>query len=450
MRSNHLDAEGCVQPQLPILTVGLRTPGGHTTSLYEALTLYDTGGTANFISLELSDQLGCDPIPDGQTVSMGNSSRTKSHGVVTLEVALDLDRPNVKVPLEAHVVETLGFPLILGFPFICQYCQTVNYRPIDDTDERHIDWVVNGTLLRSPLISGIHSDTQLHHMGISCQETGVPMVGVCIKVPEEQQIDKKTTKASGPASTEEQFKQMLQEAPKRLRPLLLEFKDIFVKIQQKTGSHGVVATIPTVPGETAFAKQFPLPQLYLNELKRMLQELIDKDWVQPAHSAFNNPIFLVPKPNNKWRIVLDFRGLNAITVKDRYRLPRPDHLLTKVMGWNCLSTMDLVDGFYQIPLAKEDQHKTAFSTPWGSFQWTVMPMGLTNAPSIFQGVTDTLLKNLEHSVGYIDDLATGGKTEAENDIALRELFTRLRDSGYISLLGSVTSDAQAPSFWVTR
>ena len=161
----------------------------------------------------------------------------------------------------------------------------------------------------------------------------------------------------------------------------------------------------------------------------MLRDLVDKGWIHPAHSAFNNPIFLVPKPNGKWRIVLDFRGLNAITIKDKYRIPRVDHLLNQVMPWNVISTMDLVDGFYQIPLAPADRDKTAFTTPWGSFRWTVMPMGLCNAPSIFQGVTDTLLEGLEHTVGYIDDLATGGTSEEAHDHALRQLFGRIRKFG---------------------
>ena len=137
----------------------------------------------------------------------------------------------------------------------------------------------------------------------------------------------------------------------------------------------------------------------------------------------------MPKPNGKWRIVLDFRGLNAITVKDKYRLPRVDDLLDKIMRYKVISTMDLVDGFYQIPLADKDRHKTAFTTPWGSFQWTVMPMGLCNAPSIFQGVTDALLEEPSAAVGYIDDLATGGDTTDTHDQALRELFARVRKFG---------------------
>ena len=443
LRLTHLDTEGMVAPHLPIFTIGVSVQGhpGPST-VYETQALEDTGATANFISLELAEQMGCEPIPDEfRTVGLGDLSRIKCHGYVVFDVTLDSRHPDVKVPMEAYVVDQLGFPLIIGYPFGYALKKMPVY-PDERTDGvPQVRWTVNGMHLFSPILMGVHSDAQLHHMALDCKEHG-PMLGVVLRTPGDKPeqdvdgdvLDPTLPKKSGNSVREAYFK-MLNRAPERLRQLLIEFEDLFIPTGDIRKGHGVEATIPTEEGEVAFAKQFPLSHREMKELEKMLQELVDKDWVQPAHSAFNNPIFLVPKPNGKFRIVLDFRNLNRITKKDKYRLPRVDHLLTDVMKWNCISTMDLVDGFFQIPLAEADRDKTAFTTPWGSFKWTVMPMGLTNAPSIFQGVTDSLLDGLRHqdgsrhTVGYIDDLATGGSSEADHDSALRGLFLRIREFG---------------------
>jgi hypothetical protein len=428
---HHLDTDGAVSPQLPILTVSLGVPslGSAGVLLTDVQALDDTGATANFISLDLAERLGAELQADERrTVSLGDQSHTRCHGKITVEVALDATLLDVRVPLTAYVVENLGFPLIIGFPFGLQYKKTLLY-PENDDDGLRVRWTVGNLQLHSALSTGLHSDAQLHHMAVKCiDQEGVPMVNVVLR--KDQPGDHPPPQPAA-VTTVDKFEAMRAAAPLRLQPLLAEFRDIFIP-EPGTGrreGHGVVAQIPTEPGQIAYTKQFPLPQRHLEELKKMLKELQDKGWVETAHSPYNNPIFLVPKPNGKWRIVLDFRGLNKITVKDKYRLPRVDHLLHDVMRWSCISTMDLVDGFYQIPLDESDRDKTAFTTPWGSYKWTVMPMGLTNAPSIFQGVTDALLDGFQHTVGYIDDLATGGQSDAVHDAALRELFLRIRRFG---------------------
>jgi hypothetical protein len=423
---HHLDGEGAVRGDLPVIAVKLVFGENRVPTP----ALDDSGAGANFITLELAHQIGFDErwSRPGPSVALGDTSSVPCYGQVRMRLQLDPDQPENTVEADAYVVETLGFPLILGYPFGRALKKSYRYEDSSTT----VAWTTKaGTLLLSKVVDAVHTDAQLHHMAVQVANGdngahSTPILQVHLAEGDDHPRGKDTPKGAKPP-----YEVMIDQAPARLHPLLRAYRDIFVRDKDKEHSqgHGVVAKIPTAAEQVSYTKQFPLAQKHLVELKAMLDGLLEKEWIETAHSPFNNPIFLVPKPNGKWRIVLDFRGLNKITVKDKYRLPRVDHLLNEAMKWNVLSTMDLVDGFYQIPLSEADRHKTAFTTPWGSYQWKVMPMGLCNAPSIFQGVTDALLQGMPRTVGYVDDLATGGASEMDHDKALEALFGRIRQFG---------------------
>eukprot|EP00963_Diacronema_lutheri_P013211 scaffold2382_cov568-Pavlova_lutheri.AAC.1 len=101
-------------------------------------------------------------------------------------------------------------------------------------------------------------------------------------------------------------------------------------------------------------------------------------------SPFGAPVLLIPKKDGRYRIVFDYRMLNNLTIKDKYPLPLIDDLLLDLSTSKFFSSFDVKDGFYNMLVAPEDQYKTACVTPFGQFVWRVMPMGLANAPSIFQ------------------------------------------------------------------
>jgi hypothetical protein len=416
---NHLDEEGAVRADLPVVELGLVTDD----NIVYTPALDDSGAGSNFITRSLAEQIGWTEDWSQRTpsVRLGDLSSIPCYGTAEFQIRLDPKQPDVLVSTRAYVVETLGFPLILGYPFGRRLKKSYEY----DDKGTQIAWVTPAEeILYSRVVESIHTNAQLHHLTaqVTTDGGGVPPTIFQAHLTKEKEV------SETPPSP---YESMVGHAPERLKPLLLEYRDIFVRdsASPPPQGHGVVATIPTVGDEVSYTKQFPLAHKHLTELKTMLDDLIQKDWVETAHSPFNNPIFLVPKNNGKWRIVLDFRGLNSITVKDKYRLPRIDHLLNTAMSWDMISTMDLVDGFYQIPLSDRDRQKTAFTTPWGSYQWKVMPMGLCNAPAIFQGVTDALIGELQRTVGYVDDLAVGGRSSYEHDEALAALFARVRKFG---------------------
>jgi hypothetical protein len=140
-------------------------------------------------------------------------------------------------------------------------------------------------------------------------------------------------------------------------------------------------------------------------------------------------VFVVPKKDGSPRFVVDYRALNEVTVKNRYPLPLSDELFDRTQGARYFSSIDLRNGFHQIAIRPEDRPKTAFRTRFGSFEYTVLPMGLCNAPGTFmqlmnQTFSDMLDKNV---LCFLDDILIFSRTEEEHLRHLRIVLTRLRE-----------------------
>jgi len=113
--------------------------------------------------------------------------------------------------------------------------------------------------------------------------------------------------------------------------------------------------------------------------------------IRPYKSSASVPIFFAKQANGKLRIVVDYRGLNAITIKDKYPLPLMTTLMEQVGISQIFSKLDFKLGFILLRIAEEDEWKTAFKTRYGLYEYTVMPFGLTNAPSVFQRHLNNIL-----------------------------------------------------------
>ena len=147
-------------------------------------------------------------------------------------------------------------------------------------------------------------------------------------------------------------------------------------------------------------------------------------------SPFASPVILVPKKDGSIRFCVDYRKLNAITVRDVYPLPRIDDSWTVLNTGKVFTSLDLSSGYWQIPMAPEDKHKTAFVTDRGLFEFNVMPFGLTNAPATFQRFMDAVLAGLKWNIllVYLDDIFVFSPTFEEHLIDLRSTFDRLRQA----------------------
>ena len=139
---------------------------------------------------------------------------------------------------------------------------------------------------------------------------------------------------------------------------------------------------------------------------------------------------LVPKKDGTMRMCVDYRKLNSVSAADAYPMPRVDELIDRLGNAKYISTLDLTRGYWQVPVAQDSQDKTAFTTPFGLFNFTVMPFGLHGAPATFQRMMDNLLTGAEeYAAAYLDDLVIYSDTWEQHLVCLRGILQRLRRAG---------------------
>ena len=167
-------------------------------------------------------------------------------------------------------------------------------------------------------------------------------------------------------------------------------------------------------------------------LEETIAELLEKGLIEPSKSPFGAPILFVGKKDGSLRMCVDYRGLNRITIKNKYPLPRVDDLLDMLAGANYFSSLDLQSGYHQIRVAEDSVHKTAFRTPLGHFQWKVMPFGLCNAPAVFQMNMNQIFgwRIGKYVVVYMDDILVFSKTREEHLEHLKDVLEVLKENKY--------------------
>ena len=136
-------------------------------------------------------------------------------------------------------------------------------------------------------------------------------------------------------------------------------------------------------------KSYRYPQIHKEEVDKQINKMLDQGIIEPSTSPWNSPVWVVPKKvdamgERKWRLVIDYRKLNEVTVGDSYPLPNITDILDQLGHSKYFTTLDLTSGFHQIRMNPEDAAKTAFSVPSGHYQYNRMPFGLKNAPATFQ------------------------------------------------------------------
>jgi len=177
---------------------------------------------------------------------------------------------------------------------------------------------------------------------------------------------------------------------------------------------------------------YPLSETELQALREWLREMEKNGKIQRSTSPAGSPILFVPKPNGRGlRLCVDYRGLNKITIPNRYPLPLMQELQDRVQGAQWFTKLDLKNGFNLIRIRQGDEWKTAFRTRYGLFEFKVMPFGLTNAPSTFQDMMNHVLSDvLDIGVlAYMDDILIYAKKEEEHDRLVREVLKRLQENG---------------------
>lgn len=222
----------------------------------------------------------------------------------------------------------------------------------------------------------------------------------------------------------------------QLNSIIKNCPNLFSEPNEKlTYTTTVRGEIRTTTNNPVYSKTYPYPMALKNEVERQVNELLEDGIIRPSKSPYNSPVWIVPKKldasgERKFRMVIDYRKLNAITIPDKYPIPEINEVLANLGKNKWFTIIDLKSGFHQIPLRNSDIEKTAFSINNGKFEFTRLPFGLKNAPSIFQRALDDILR--EH-IGkrcyvYIDDIVIFGKNEAEHFKNIELVFRTLENA----------------------
>ena len=214
---------------------------------------------------------------------------------------------------------------------------------------------------------------------------------------------------------------------KEAKALVREFQHIFTETPGTT--HLAEHHIETTTNEPVRVKQYPVPYAVQSTIDEEVSKMLKADIIEPTTSAYNAPVLLVRKKDQTNRFCVDFRRLNCVTKFDTEPMGNVEEILTKFDKDVYFSKIDLSKGFWQIPVAKDCRHMTAFTTTKGAYQFKKTPFGLVNSPATFNKMMRKLLSDAKDIEHYVDDIMAHTLTWEGHLAALRDLFSRVSSAG---------------------
>jgi hypothetical protein len=214
-------------------------------------------------------------------------------------------------------------------------------------------------------------------------------------------------------------------------PIVCEYPDVFPDdLLGMPPDRDIEFIIELQPGTAPISKRpYRMPSNELAELKIQLQDLLDKGFIRPSASPWDCPALFVKKKNNSLRLCADYRPLNAVTIKNKYPLPRIDILFDQLAGAKVFSKIDLRSSYHQIKIRPSDIPKTTFSTRYGLYEYLVMSFGLTKALAYFIYLMNSVFMQELNKfvVVFIDNILIYSKNPENHEKHLHVILQRLRD-----------------------
>jgi hypothetical protein len=227
------------------------------------------------------------------------------------------------------------------------------------------------------------------------------------------------------------------QIPEEIQLLIEEFSSLFAVPTDLPPTRACDHSIPLIEGAAPFSSRpYRFAPALKDEIEKQISDMLKNGIIQPSSSPFSSSVLLVKKKDNSWRFCVDYRQLNAITVKGKYPVPVIDEFLNELSHASWFTSLDLRAGFHQIRLKPGEEYKTAFQTHCGQFEFRVMAFGLTGALGTFQfAMNSTLAPFLRKFVlVFFDDILIYSSSFVEHVSHIRMVLTLLqRDQWKIKL-----------------
>ncbi|GKA49457.1 putative reverse transcriptase domain-containing protein [Tanacetum coccineum] len=373
-----------------------------------ASILFDTGADRSFVSTTFSSLIDITPttLDHHYDVELADG---KIIGINTIIRGCTLNFLNHPFNINLMPVELGSFDVIIGMDWLSKYHALI------DCAEKivRIPWG-NETLIIHGDGSNQGSGTRLNI--ISCTKTHKYLLK-----GHHVFLAHVTTKETKDKSEEKRLEDV---------PIVRDFPEVFPEdLPGLPPTRQVEFQIDLMPGAAPVARApYRLAPSEMKELSEQLQELSDKGFIRPSSSPWGAPVLFVKKKDGSFRMCIDYRELNKLTVKNRYPLPRIDDLFDQLQGSSVYSKIDLRSGYHQLRVREEDIPKTAFKTRYGHYEFQVMPFGLTNAPAVFMDLMNRVCKPYldKFVIVFIDDILIYSKNKKEHEEHLKAILELLR------------------------
>ncbi|GKA27312.1 putative reverse transcriptase domain-containing protein [Tanacetum coccineum] len=389
-------------------------PGSNTVTVrfllndHHAYMLFDSGADKSFISNTFSALLDITPyaLNVSYAVELADG-RTSETNTVFMGCTLGLLGHPFNIDLMP--IELGSFDVIIGMDWLAK-----NHAVIV-CDEKIVRIPYGNEIL---IVQGDKGDKEKKSKLsiISCEKVQKYMEKGC-----QLFLAQVTVKENKDKSTEKRLEDV---------PTVRDFPEVFPEdLPGLPPTRQVEFQIDLVPGAAPVARApYRLAPSEMEELSTQLQELSDKGFIRPSSSPWGAPVLFVKKKDGSFRMCIDYRELNKLTVKNRYPLPRIDDLFDQLQGSSVYSKIDLRSGYHQLRVRDEDIPKTAFRTRYGHYEFQVMPFGLTNAPAVFMDLMNRVCRPYldKFVIVFIDDILIYSKTKEEHDVHLRLILELLK------------------------
>lgn len=400
-----------------------------TIGAVPARALLDSGAEALFVSEAFVKRHGLrtKPAKRALTVSLADGSQYVADKVVTGVFRLDgyayTDWQLLVVPLGAD------HDIVIGMPWLHYHDPVISWKKgtmTIETDSGAL--VLRSTKTKEKGHAEFNLISARKLLNAVRRKTIDHAFLVVLTAADMEQIQEATQKG-----------QLSDFARRKIAEWEERFVDVFQEIAPLVGTTQTAVKhhieLKADAGPPPSRPPYRLSPLEREELQRQLIKMLELGHIRPSTSPYGAPVLFVPKKTvdkttgkPEFRMCIDYRALNSQTVKDSYPMPRIDDLLDRLNGAKFFTALDLTNAYGQVPMEEDSIQRTAFRTPFGSYEYLVMPFGLSTAPQTFQRLVANVLQSLgtRQWDNYLDDLLIWGTTEEEHAANVEAVLEKLQ------------------------